>query len=897
MQLSDPGLMKDRCYLGGEWVAADSGETIPVTNPATGEVLGDVPRMGAAETARAIDAAAAAWPAWRARTAKDRSAVLRRWSDLMLANQDDLGALMTLEQGKPLAEAKGEVAYAASFIEWFAEEARRVYGDTIPAPNPDWRIVVTREPVGVTAAVTPWNFPAAMITRKAGPALAAGCPMVVKPATATPLSALALAELAERAGVPAGVFSVITGKSAEIGREMTSNPVVRKFSFTGSTEIGKQLMEQCAGTVKKVSLELGGNAPFIVFDDADLEAAVAGAVASKYRNMGQTCVCANRVLVQDGVYEEFSARLGQAVSAMKVGNGLDAGVVQGPLIDMAAVEKVEEHIADALDNGARVVVGGNRHPLGGTWFEPTVLADVTPDMKVAREETFGPVAPLFRFEGEGEAVTMANDTEFGLASYFYSRDIGRIWRVSEGLEYGMVGVNSGILSAAEAPVRRGQGVRDRPRGLLPGPRRVPRDQVPLHGRRLRLSGSGRPRQVPRSAASVGAGVGVGGGDGGGEAAAGEARGDRVARGDLAGVAHDAAVSVDDRVAPLEGPVRAHRVQGAGELAHARGGSRLSLVHGGPDPPLQDLDLRTEPPRVGPDPIQPVEEGGHSAPGLLAPPVEGDGGAAPELVGALGEVLDPEERVAEPPSLELERGPPPLGVRRRRAPRASRDRGEPLDELASVRRGALGRGGRGRRPLVRHEVCDRHVRLVPDAGDDRNGAGVHGPGHPLLVERPEVLEGAAAPHHEEDVALRATYRDADGARDLLSRAFPLHPGRVDHHRQRREPAPQHLEHVVHRRAARRGDHPELARKGGKGPLVPRIEETLLLELEAQALVGEPERAFARRLELLDDELKVPAGAVQARRGHARSPACRPAARTGGASGSSGRARSAPGPGSP
>ena len=451
MQLSDPGLMKDRCYLGGEWVAADSGETIPVTDPATGEVLGHVPRMGAAETARAIDAASAAWPAWRARTAKDRSAVLRRWSDLMLANQDDLGALMTLEQGKPLAEAIGEVAYAASFIEWFAEEARRVYGDTIPAPNPDWRIVVTREPVGVTAAVTPWNFPAAMITRKAGPALAAGCPMVVKPATATPLSALALAELAERAGVPAGVFSVITGKSAEIGREMTSNPVVRKFSFTGSTEIGKQLMEQCAGTVKKVSLELGGNAPFLVFDDADLEAAVAGAVASKFRNMGQTCVCANRVLVQDGVYEEFSARLGQAVSAMKVGNGLDAGVVQGPLIDMAAVEKVEEHIADALDNGARVVVGGNRHPLGGTWFEPTVLADVTPDMKVAREETFGPVAPLFRFEGEGEAVAMANDTEFGLASYFYSRDIGRIWRVSESLEYGMVGVNSGILSAAEAP--------------------------------------------------------------------------------------------------------------------------------------------------------------------------------------------------------------------------------------------------------------------------------------------------------------------------------------------------------------------------------------------------------------------------------------------------------------
>ena len=451
MQLSDSSLVKDRCYVGGAWAAADSGETIRVTNPATGEVIGRVPMMGAPETARAIEAARTVWPKWRARTAKERAAVLRRWSDLMLRNQDDLGALLTLEQGKPLAEAKGEVAYAASFIEWFAEEARRVYGDTIPAPNPDWRIVVTREPVGVTAAVTPWNFPAAMITRKAGPALAAGCPMVVKPATATPLSALALAELADRAGVPAGVFSVITGRSSEIGREMTSNPAVRKFSFTGSTGIGKQLMEQCAGTVKKVSLELGGNAPFIVFEDADLGAAVEGAVASKFRNMGQTCVCANRLLVQDGVYEEFTARLGQAVSAMKVGNGLDEGVVQGPLIDAAAVEKVEEHIADALDKGARVVVGGGRHPLGGTWFEPTVLADVTADMKVAREETFGPVAPIFRFEAEDEAVTMANDTEFGLASYFYSRDVGRIWRVSEGLEYGMVGVNSGLLSAAEAP--------------------------------------------------------------------------------------------------------------------------------------------------------------------------------------------------------------------------------------------------------------------------------------------------------------------------------------------------------------------------------------------------------------------------------------------------------------
>lgn len=451
MQLSDPGLVRDRCYLGGEWVAADSGETIPVTDPATGEVLARVPRMGAPETRRAIDAARAAWPGWRARTAKERSAVLRRWSDLLLGNQDDLGALMTLEQGKPLAEAKGEVAYAASFIEWFAEEARRVYGDTIPAPNPDWRIVVTREPVGVTAAVTPWNFPAAMITRKAGPALAAGCPMVVKPATATPLSALALAALAERAGVPPGVFSVITGKSAEIGREMTTNPVVRKFSFTGSTEIGKQLMEQCSGTVKKVSLELGGNAPFIVFDDADMESAVDGAMASKYRNTGQTCVCANRFLVQGGVYDEFAERLADASSRLVVGPGLEGETQQGPLIDDAAVAKVEEHIRDAVDKGATVIQGGKRHPLGGTFFEPTVIANVNTQMKVAREETFGPLAPLFRFETDDEAVQLANDTEFGLAAYFYSRDIGRIWRVAERLEYGIVGINTGLISTEVAP--------------------------------------------------------------------------------------------------------------------------------------------------------------------------------------------------------------------------------------------------------------------------------------------------------------------------------------------------------------------------------------------------------------------------------------------------------------
>lgn len=451
MQLKNASLFRQKCYLGGVWLDADSGETIAVSNPATGETLGSVPKMGSTEARRAIEAADRAYPEWRSKTAKERSAILRLWNELILENAEDIAILMTSEQGKPLAEALGEVAYAASFIEWFAEEGKRVYGDTIPSPNPDWRIVVIKEPVGVTAAVTPWNFPAAMIARKVGPALAAGCPMVAKPASATPFTALALAELAERAGVPAGVFSVITGGASAIGKELTTNPLVRKFSFTGSTEVGKKLIKQCAGTVKKMSMELGGNAPFIVFDDADLDAAVAGAVASKYRNMGQTCVCANRILVQGGVYDEFVAKLSHAVSALKVGNGLDAGVNQGPLIDSAAVEKVEEHIADALAKGARVVIGGNRHELGGTYFQPTVLADVTIDMKVSREETFGPVAPLFRFKTENEAVQMANDTEFGLASYFYSRDTGRIWRVSEGLEYGMVAINSGILSAAEAP--------------------------------------------------------------------------------------------------------------------------------------------------------------------------------------------------------------------------------------------------------------------------------------------------------------------------------------------------------------------------------------------------------------------------------------------------------------
>jgi succinate-semialdehyde dehydrogenase/glutarate-semialdehyde dehydrogenase len=449
--LKDPKLFRQQCYIDGAWVDADKGDTIDVTNPADNAKLGTVPKMGAGETRRAIEAANAAFPAWRARTAKERAVILRRLFDLMLANQDDLAALMTAEQGKPLTEAKGEVAYSASFIEWFAEEGKRVYGDTIPGHQADKRIVVTKEPIGVVAAITPWNFPSAMITRKAGPALAAGCTVVLKPASATPYSALALAELAERAGVPKGVFNVVTGSASAIGGELTSNPIVRKITFTGSTEIGKVLLEQCAGTVKKASMELGGNAPFIVFDDADLDAAVEGAIASKYRNAGQTCVCANRLLVQDGVYDEFAKKLAEAVTKLKVGDGFEAGVVQGPLIDMAAVEKVEEHIADALGKGAKIVVGGSRHALGGSFFQPTVLSGVTTDMKVTREETFGPVAPLFRFKTEEEAIKMANDTEFGLASYFYSRDLSRVWRVSEGLEYGIVGINTGIISTEVAP--------------------------------------------------------------------------------------------------------------------------------------------------------------------------------------------------------------------------------------------------------------------------------------------------------------------------------------------------------------------------------------------------------------------------------------------------------------
>ncbi|NKI71203.1 NADP-dependent succinate-semialdehyde dehydrogenase [Collimonas pratensis] len=451
MQLKDPSLFRQQAYLNGAWCDADGGATHDVVNPATGETIGSVPLMGAAETRRAIAAANEAWRQWRRKTAKERSIILRKWNDLMLANLDDLALIMTTEQGKPLAESRGEIAYAASFIEWFAEEGKRAGGDTIPSPTPGTRIVVMKEPIGVCAAITPWNFPAAMITRKAGPALAAGCTMVLKPAESTPFSALALAVLAERAGIPAGVFSVVTGAAREIGAEMTSNPTVRKLTFTGSTGVGRLLMEQCAATIKKLSLELGGNAPFIVFDDADLDAAVEGAMASKYRNAGQTCVCANRLYVQDGVYDAFAAKLVAAVAKLKVGNGLQEGVTQGPLIDQKAVLKVEQHIADALAKGARLLAGGKRHALGHSFFEPTVLADVTADMMVAREETFGPMAPLFRFKTDEEAVALANDTEFGLASYFYSRDIGRIWRVAEGLESGMVGINTGLISNEVAP--------------------------------------------------------------------------------------------------------------------------------------------------------------------------------------------------------------------------------------------------------------------------------------------------------------------------------------------------------------------------------------------------------------------------------------------------------------
>ncbi len=451
LPLKDPSLFRQANYIDGKWVEADSGATLTVRNPATGEVVGTVPAMGTAETRRAIEAAHRAQGAWRAMLAKERAAILRRLFDLMLANTDDLAVIMTAEQGKPLAESKGEIAYAASFIEWFAEEGKRVYGDTIPQNARGRRIVVTKEPIGVFAAITPWNFPAAMITRKTGPGWAAGCTGVIRPASQTPFSALAIAVLAERAGMPAGVCNVITGPSGSTGQELTSNPLVRKLTFTGSTEVGAKLLAMCAPTIKKTSMELGGNAPFIVFDDADLDAAVIGAMASKYRNTGQTCVCANRILVQDGVYDAFAAKLKAAVEALKVGNGMEDGVTQGPLINADAVAKVEEHIADALARGARIVTGGKRHERGGTFFQPTLLADVPHEALIFREETFGPVAPLFRFHTEEEAIALANATEFGLASYFYARDIGRIFRVAEGLEYGMIGINEGIISTEVAP--------------------------------------------------------------------------------------------------------------------------------------------------------------------------------------------------------------------------------------------------------------------------------------------------------------------------------------------------------------------------------------------------------------------------------------------------------------
>jgi succinate-semialdehyde dehydrogenase/glutarate-semialdehyde dehydrogenase len=445
------GFLRQQCYVNGEWIDADDGATFDVTNPADGSVLGTVPRLGAGETRRAIEAAAAALPAWRALTGKERAAILRRWHDLMIEHTEDLALLMTLEQGKPMTESRGEIAYAASFIEWFAEEAKRVYGDVIPGHQPDKRIIVLKVPVGVVAAITPWNFPAAMITRKAGPALAAGCTFVIKPASATPYSALALGVLAEQAGIPAGVFNVITGSAGAIGGELTANPTVRKITFTGSTEIGKQLLVEAAATVKKVSMELGGNAPFIVFDDADLDAAVEGAMLSKYRNSGQTCVCTNRIYAQADIYDSFVDKLSAAVAALKVGPGTEDGVQQGPLIDLAAVEKVEEHIADALDKGGRLVTGGKRHVLGGSFFEPTVVADATSDMLAAREETFGPLAPVFKFETDEEVIRLANATEFGLAAYFYGRDINRVWRAAEGIESGMIGINTGLISTEVAP--------------------------------------------------------------------------------------------------------------------------------------------------------------------------------------------------------------------------------------------------------------------------------------------------------------------------------------------------------------------------------------------------------------------------------------------------------------
>lgn len=451
MKIRDKGLFRQQCYVGGQWIDAEDGATIAVTNPSDDSRVGTVPKLSKTQVSQAVDAAQEAFRSWRSKTAKERSVLVRTLAEAMIENQEDLAAIMTIEQGKPLVESRGEVLYAASFFEWFAEEGKRMYGDVIPQHQTDRRIVVIKEPVGVCAAITPWNFPAAMITRKAGPALAAGCTIVIKPASQTPYSALALCELADRVGIPAGVINVVTGNSKEIGQEFTSNDKVRKLTFTGSTEIGKVLMRQCADSVKKISLELGGNAPFIVFQDADIDAAVSGAMLSKYRNSGQTCVCANRFLVHDAVYDEFSRKFSAEVAKMKVGDGFGENVMQGPLIDMAAIEKVEAHIADAVGKGAKVVAGGSRHELGGTFFEPTVLTNVSINMAVANEETFGPVAPLFRFHSDDEAIAMANDTEFGLAAYFYSRDLGRVWRVSEAIEFGIVGINTGIISTEVAP--------------------------------------------------------------------------------------------------------------------------------------------------------------------------------------------------------------------------------------------------------------------------------------------------------------------------------------------------------------------------------------------------------------------------------------------------------------
>jgi succinate-semialdehyde dehydrogenase / glutarate-semialdehyde dehydrogenase len=451
LPLKDPKLFREQCYIDGEWVGADSRKTFPVDNPATGETLGSVPDMGAVETRRAIEAADRAWPAWRGKTAKERATILRKWFDLMMANQEDLAQLLTAEQGKPLAEARGEIAYGASFIEWFAEEGKRAYGDVIPTHQADKRILVIKQPIGVAAMITPWNFPNAMITRKAGPALAAGCTVVLKPAEQTPFSALAMAELAERAGIPKGVLNIVTGDAATLGKELCANPTVRKLSFTGSTEVGRILMRQSADTIKKLSLELGGNAPFIVFDDADLDAAVEGALASKYRNAGQTCVCANRIYVQDGVYDRFTAKLTEKVKGFKVGAGTEQGVVIGPLIDEQGLKKVEKHVADATGKGAKIILGGKKHERGGLFFQPTVLTEVTPEMVVSHEETFGPVAPLIRFKTEDEVIGLANDSEFGLCGYFYSRDVGRIFRVAEKMETGIVGANVGIISTEIAP--------------------------------------------------------------------------------------------------------------------------------------------------------------------------------------------------------------------------------------------------------------------------------------------------------------------------------------------------------------------------------------------------------------------------------------------------------------